>query len=105
MSWPLRALFGPTLWAIGFCAIYAAHGFGCARGWPGRPAPVGDLHHFTLISLWLICVAAAGVILWCSPRGSDIPDRLIRAGGWIGLMATLLTLFPVLGLTTCGTGP
>ncbi|WP_283179561.1 hypothetical protein [Gemmobacter sp. 24YEA27] len=66
MSWPLRALSGPTLWAISFCAIYAAHGLGCAWGWAGRPAPVGDLHHFTLISLWLICVAGRA-------RSSGVP--------------------------------
>ncbi|MBJ2149791.1 hypothetical protein [Paracoccus sp. IB05] len=102
MSWPLRALLGPTLWAVAFAVIYAAHGIGCARGWPAYQAPVGDLHHFTMILLWLLAVGAASAILWRAPRGNDTSDRIIRAGGWIGLAATILTLFPVLGLTSCG---
>lgn len=102
MSWPLRALLGPTLWAVAFAAIYAAHGIGCAWGWPVYAAPIGDLHRFTLILLWLLAVAAAAANVWRAPRGNDTSDRIIRAGGWIGLTATILTLFPVLGLTTCG---
>lgn len=105
MSWPFRALLGPTLWAIAFSVIYAAHGLGCAQGWPARTAPIGDLHHFILIILWLAALAAAGAILWHAPRGDGLSDRIIQAGSWIGLVATILTLFPVLGLTTCGAWP
>lgn len=102
MSWPWRALLGPLLWAFAFAVIYAAHGAGCAWDWPARAAPFGDLHRFTLIVMWLLAVILAGVILWRAPRGKGLGDSLIRAGGWIGLVATILTLFPVLGLTSCG---
>lgn len=105
MAWPFRALLGPTLWAVAFAAIYAAHGYGCVRGWPARPAPIGDLHHFTLVLLWLVSVAGAGLILWQAPRGKAVSDLLVRIGGWIGLVSVVLTLFPVLGLTTCGPVP
>ncbi len=101
MSWPLRALIGPFVWAIAFSLIYAAHGIGCAWGWPARPAPVGDLHHFTLIALWVVSVVIAGAVLWASKGEDETSQRIVRAGGWIGLSATILTLFPVLGLTTC----
>lgn len=101
MNWPFRALLGPTLWAINFSVIYAAHGYGCAKGWPLRPAPLGDLHHFTLLLLWLLAVVVAAAILWLSPSGVQTSARLVRSGGWIGLAATILTLFPVLGVSTC----
>lgn len=104
MSWPWRALAGPSLWAVAFSMIYAVHGLGCAWGWPGRAAPIGDLHNFVLIMLWLVALAAASAILWHAPRGNRTSDRLIYAGSCIGLIATILTLFPVLGLTTCGAG-
>lgn len=102
MSWPLRALIGPTLWAIAFSVIYATHGLGCAKGWSGQPAPLGDWHQFTLISLWLLSVGLAAAVLWRSPIGEDTASRIVRAGSWIGLISVTLTLMPVLGLTTCG---
>ena len=102
MSWPLRALMGPAFWAFAFSLIYAAHGAGCAWDWPARPAPLGDLHHFTLIALWLVSLVIAAVILWLSGRHETTGDRIAGAGGWIGLVAVALTLFPVMGLSTCG---
>ncbi|MDQ7263745.1 hypothetical protein NM680_18275 [Paracoccus sp. PS-1] len=102
MTWPLRALLGPMLWAAAFSAIYAVHGLGCALDWPARPAPVGDLHRFALISLWLASLMGGALILWRMPKVGDAGGRIARAGGWIGFLAILLTLFPVLGLTTCG---
>lgn len=101
MSWPLRALLGPLVWAAAFAAIYAAHGLGCALGWPGRPAPLGDLHRFVLAALWLAALAGAGAVLWLSPRGAETGSRIARLGAWIGLVSVLLTLFPVLGISSC----
>lgn len=102
MSWPLRALLGPMLWALAFSVVYAAHGIGCARNWPAWQTRLGDMHQMVLIGLWGIAVVLASVILWRAPRGAALDDKIARAGGWIGLVATALTLFPVLGLTTCG---
>lgn len=102
MTWPLRALMGPGLWALAFSAIYAAHGIGCARGWPTQPAPLGTLHDFTLISLWLAALLVAALILWQTPAGQETGAQIARAGGWIGLMSVAMTLFPVLGLSSCG---
>lgn len=92
MNWPLRALAGPTLWAAAFAVIYAVHGAACAQGWEARPA---------LIGLWLIAVALGVVLVLRAPPGGALPDMLVRAGAWIGVASVLLTLFPVLGLTTC----
>lgn len=102
MIWPLRALIGPMIWAAAFAVIYAVHGYGCAVGWPDRAAPIGDLHRFTLVILWLIALgAAAAVCLAASPRpGTE--GRIVRIADRIGLVATLATLFPVIGVSTCG---
>ncbi len=103
MSWPLRALIGPTLWAIGFALTYALHGLGCARGWPAVAAPLGNLHGLALILAYLATLAATAAALLLVPRGgSGVERTAILAGGWIGLAASALTLFPVLGLTSCG---
>lgn len=103
LSWPMRALIGPSLWAIGFSLTYVLHGAGCALGWPDQTAPVGDLHRFALVLAYvgtLLVTLAALVIV---PVEGDATARTaIRAGGWIGFGASLVTLLPVLGLTTCG---
>lgn len=102
MNWPVRALLGPMLWAVAFVVIYAVHGLGCALNWPTQPAPWGDLHRFVLILLWGVSLAGAALILWLAPAAHGTSDKIVRAGNGIGFAAILLTLFPVLGLTTCG---
>ncbi len=102
MSWPVRALLGPLLWAAAFSGVYALHGLGCALGWPGQSTPVGPLHSVVLIGVWLCALMAAGLILWTSLAGLGREARIARLGGWIGLVATGLTLFPVLGVSSCG---
>ncbi|RRH72767.1 hypothetical protein [Falsigemmobacter faecalis] len=101
MNWATRALLGPGLWALAFALIYAVHGLGCARGWVLQPAPLGNLHVFTLNTLWLAALAGAIVILWRTPRGDGTGAQIARAGGWIGLASIALTLFPVMGLSSC----
>ena len=101
MIWPWRALLGPGLWALAFAAIYAAHGLGCALGWPARELGIGSLHSVVLVALWLLALGAAAAILRAMPRGRDRGARIARAGGWIGLISILFTLFPVLGASSC----
>lgn len=104
MNWLARALIGPCLWAVAFSGIYAVHGLGCAWDWPARSAPLGNLQHFVLITLWLVCVAAAIAVFRFTPSQSDTGARIARAGSWIGLVSILLSLAPVLGLSTCPAG-
>lgn len=102
LAWPLRALIGPAIWAAGFSVTYALHGWGCARGWPEVATPVGDLHASALVAAFLVTLALAGAAFAAVPRGRGIERTIVLAGGWLGLAGTALTLFPVLGLTTCG---
>lgn len=101
MSWPWRALIGPTIWAVGFAALYALHGMGCAWGWPARSWPLGNAQSAALILAWLGFVAAAALNLWQTPHANTPGAQIARAGGWIGLVSVLFTLFPVLGVSSC----
>ncbi len=102
MIWPLRALVGPVIWAAAFALIYAVHGYGCALGWPVRDAPFGDLHRFTLITLWLAALVAAGAVCLVGSHLQGPEGRIVRLADQIGFVATLATLFPVLCVSTCG---
>lgn len=101
MSWAWRALSGPILWALAFSGIYALHGIGCARNWPTQPGLLLDLHRSVLIGSWLFSLAVAAILLAGAPKGEGTEQSIVRIGGWIGFTATALTLFPVLGLTSC----
>lgn len=105
MSWPLRALLGPLLWALAFSVIYAVHGLGCARGWTQISMPWGSLHQLVLIGLWCLAIMAGLALFRLTPPGPRISDRIARAGSWIGIVSVLLSLFPVLGLTSCEIAP
>ncbi|MFV3077069.1 hypothetical protein [Niveispirillum fermenti] len=103
MTWPLRALLGPLLWAVGFSLLYAVHGAGCAWGWPAVATPLGSLHHVILILLWVLFLAGGlALALWLGRKqGNGRAAEIVRIGAWTGLGATLLTLFPVLGISSC----
>ena len=102
MSWVVRACIGPTLWALAFVVVYALHGMGCAWGWPAVATPLGSLHTVVLVGTWALWLVATWVALRWVPRAPGVPGQVIAAGGWIGWGGTLLTLFPVLGVSSCG---
>ncbi len=101
MSWPLQALRGPMIWALAFAGLYALHGAGCALGWAERPLLWGSRHDVVLQAGWALALLTAGGVLLRAPQGPGTGAQIARAGGWIGLVAVLLTLFPVLGLSSC----
>lgn len=103
MGWVIRALTGPTLWAVLFSAVYAAHGLGCGWGWAGRPGFLGmDLHQGAMVAVWLAGLALHALSLTLVLPGTTRQARIVRAGLWTGLVASVFTLFPVLFATTCG---
>lgn len=101
MSWPVYALLGPGIWALAFAGIYALHGMGCALGWAESPLLWGSRHAVTLQASWLAALLIAALVVWRAPANAGTGPGLARAGAWIGLVSVLLTLFPVLGLSTC----
>lgn len=94
-------MVGPTVWAVAFALIYALHGVGCAKGWPSIAMPVGNLHQTVLVGSFVLAMLLAGWVLRCIPRGEGVKGLVIAAGGWIGLGGVVLTLFPVLGVSSC----
>ncbi|MDR7124247.1 hypothetical protein [Pseudotabrizicola sp. 4114] len=102
MRWVAGMLAGPVLWAVLFAAVYALHGIGCARGWTGVATPLGSLHIVAMAGVWLAGLALHVGILATAPMGPAREARLYRMGAWIGLVASALTLLPVLLTSTCG---
>lgn len=101
MNWLGRALVGPCLWAVAFSVVYALHGVGCAQGWPALATPIGSLHQVVLVGVFGVALLVTGWALLKIPRGEGIKAQVIAVGGWLGFGGTLLTLFPVLGVSSC----
>lgn len=101
MSWLLKSLLGPGIWAATFSAAYALHGVGCAYGWSAVSIPPGSLHQAAMLAVWLAGLLACLALLRALPAGGGLQHRLPRAGAWIGLAATGFTLFPLFIATTC----
>ena len=99
MNWVYRALCAPMLWAIAFAALYALHGYGCARGWQAIPAGIWSLHSLSMLAAYVVAVALLGAVLLWGRASSDNP--YVRLGDIIGFAATLLTLWPAVGISSC----
>lgn len=101
MGWIARSLAGPVLWAVLFSTVYALHGIGCAAGWPYRPILGSDLHHLTLWSTWGAGLILHVILIIFLPQGTGIKRFLIVSGLWIGLVSSIVTLFPIIALSSC----
>lgn len=101
MNWLLKSLLGPGIWAGTFTAVYLLHGTGCALGWSAQTIAFGTLHHLMMLVAWGVGLLACVVLLRWSPARGGLQHRLPRAGAWIGLAATAVTLLPVLLVSTC----
>lgn len=99
MKWLGWVLAGPTLWAVVFVAVYAAHGAVCAP--ITGPEGLTSGARLLLIGIWIVGVAAFWPLLRAVPAGAGRAGQLPRAGIWIGLVATVFTLFPVAVATSC----
>jgi len=104
MRWLALVIAGPAIWATGFALVYALHGAGCNLGWQGVQVVGGlSLHHLALWAGWLVALAAALALLLAVRSTAD--DRLAswlpRAGAWIGVAATAISLLPVAVATSC----
>ncbi len=98
MRWLGTVLLGPTLWAVLFVVIYALHGVVCAVPADG----FGTVARLTLVLVWALGVLAFVPLLRAFPAKEGLRASLPRAGLWIGLGASVFTLFPVAVTTSCG---
>ena len=97
MKWLGAVLIGPTLWFAIFLAVYGMHGLICAQ-W----GVLDVTARAALVALWGLGGAAFLLLFRLMPASADAAIDLPRAGLWIGLGATMFTLFPVTITTSCG---
>ncbi|MDD9724604.1 hypothetical protein PVV74_03955 [Roseovarius sp. SK2] len=100
----LRILVSPLLWLAAFSAVYGLHGSICGHGLTGTVSGVA-LPGLLLGAGYALAVLAQLALLaahyfWPHPS-SDLVRFVSRAGGWVGLVATIWTLLPVVPITTC----
>ncbi|WP_428515808.1 hypothetical protein [Roseovarius sp.] len=100
----LRILVSPLLWLAAFSAVYGLHGSICGHGLTGTMFGVG-LPGVLLGAGYALAILAQLALLaahysWPHPS-SDLVRFVSLAGGWVGLVATIWTLLPVVSITTC----
>lgn len=104
MVWLGWLIAGPTIWAAAFSLAYGLHGLGCEFGWPAVAVGPVSLHRLAIalpaLAGALICLDLLRRVKTALGPEADLP----RLGLWIGLVATLFSLAPVLVATSCGPG-
>lgn len=101
MRWLGWLIAGPSIWAIAFSAAYALHGLGCRLGWPSIFLGPLSVQRAVIMLVWLGGLLACLVLLRRVGASLGPDATLPRRGIWIGLVATLFTLAPVLVATSC----
>lgn len=106
MSDVARILVGPLVWLGAFSAIYGLHGLACALGWAQVEAAGVSLMRLVLVAGWLGAIAVQAAVLGAlHTRRFGAPPGFVRGvsrtTGWVGLVATLWSLFPVVATSAC----
>lgn len=101
----LRILISPVVWLASFSAVYALHGFVCELD-PGASGIGISWIRIVLVAGFLFAAALQVVLLallYSRGFGSapGFARSVSRTSGWVGLVATLWTLFPTLATSTC----
>jgi len=102
-----RILLSPVVWLASFSAVYALHGLVCQLD-PGAPGLLGvSWSRITLVVAFVLAalVQVGLLALLYSPRFGAAPGfarSVSRMSGWVGLVATVWTLFPTLVTSPCG---
>lgn len=102
----LRILCGPLAWLAAFTAVYGLHGLICGHGVGGEVLGAMSLPRVLMATAWLASILLLGGLLWglYSPRfasSSAFVTIVSRITGWVGLVATVWTLFPTVITTYC----
>lgn len=102
----VRILVGPLAWLGAFSGVYGLHGVACSFGWAGAELWGLSLFRFALTAAWVAAILLLGAILaglysrrFASPSG--FVRNVSRTTGWVGLVATLWSLFPVVATSSC----
>lgn len=107
LLWSVAGLIG---WAGAFSLVYALHGIGCASEWQQIEVGPTNLQRFVLVAAFSACLLGVAVLAawlhWRRARafadgGETVLASLTQASAWVGLAATVFTLFPVLTTSVC----
>ena len=103
----MRILLPLLVWLAGFSAVYALQGLGCALGWAEAGAAWLSPHRLALLGAWGIVVLAQIVLLlgYLNPRLAAASPAIQQAAviiAWVGLVAALWTLQPIVTTSACG---
>lgn len=101
----LRILVAPLVWLACFSALYGLHGLICGHGIDGTVFGF-SLQRFLIATAYLLAIALQAALLWRLhaqrfASASPFVGFTSRATGWVGLVATVWTLFPALATTYC----
>ncbi|MGX0879084.1 small-conductance mechanosensitive channel [Roseovarius sp. MBR-154] len=101
----LRILIAPLVWLASFSAVYAVHGLVCGHDISGTlwGVPLSKLLLWGAYLVALVLQAALLTALY-HPRArsaSRFVRRVSRITGWVGLVATAWSLFPVAVTSPC----
>lgn len=102
----LRILISPVVWLAAFSAIYGLHGMLCEFKYDGpmqgMPWPRFPLVVAFALAFLLQVVLLGGLYSVRFGAAPGFTRTVSRTSGWIGLAATIWTLFPILTVSTCG---
>lgn len=101
-----RILIGLFAWLGAFSAVYGLHGIACGFGWAEIDIWGISLLRLALTAAWLAAIALLAVILaGLYSRRFGSSSGFVRGvsitTGWVGLVATLWSLFPVVATSSC----
>ena len=101
----LRILIAPLVWLACFSTAYGLHGLICGHNLGGEvfalPVPRAPmvLAYVFAVILQIVLLVALYLRQFESPSGFV---RLVsRTTGWVGLIAAVWSLFPVVMITSC----
>lgn len=99
----LRILIGPLVWLAAFSGVYGLHGLICGHGID----TVAGLPRLLLVGAYLATIVMQGVVLAAlyAPRfasASSFVRPVSQGTAWVGLVASIWSLFPTVVTTYCG---
>jgi hypothetical protein len=98
----LRILVSPLAWLASFSAIYGLQGLLCEIGPNGMFGLSWDRVILVAAFLLAVLMQLGLLALLNSARFPPNFTRTVsRTSGWVGLMATIWTLIPILAVSTC----
>jgi len=102
----LRILAAPLIWLGAFAGVYGLTGLVCGHGIEGTILGVISLQRALITAAYLASIFLLAGLLWglYAPRfasSSPFITFVSRTTAWVGLVATVWTLFPAVVTTHC----